>query len=65
VVYVRMTYDMGSSVSEEFILFESSRGALKMEVVSFFRKIFIPDYFLTVWKEAIQLHFGLKWGHEI
>jgi len=41
-------------------LFESSRDALKMEVVCFFIKVSIPDYFVTVWKETIPLPFGLK-----
>jgi len=48
------------SVFRRNLLFVSSRGALKMEVVCFFRNISIPDYFVTVWKETIPLPFGLK-----
>jgi len=40
-------------VFQRNLLFESSRGAVKMEVVCFFRKVSITDYFLTVWKETI------------
>jgi hypothetical protein len=36
-----------------------------MEVFCFFRKLSIPDYFVTVWKETIPLPFGLKGGHEM
>jgi hypothetical protein len=36
-----------------------------MEVVLFFKKVFFPDYFITVWKETLLLSFGLKCGHEI
>jgi hypothetical protein len=46
------------------LLFESSRGTVKIEVVCFFRKVSIQDYFVTVWKETILLPFGLKLGHE-
>jgi hypothetical protein len=48
------------AVFQRNLLFASSRGALKMEVVCFFRKISIADYFVTVWKEIIPLPFGLK-----
>ena len=42
------------------LLVESSRGTLKMEVFSFLRKVSIPDYLVTVWRETIPLTFGLK-----
>jgi hypothetical protein len=41
------------AVFQRNLLFESSRGALKMEVVCFFRNVSIPDYFVTVLKETI------------
>jgi hypothetical protein len=50
-------------VFQRNLLFESSRGAVKMEIVCFYRKLSIPYYFLTVWKETIPLSFGLKLGH--
>jgi len=48
------------AVFQRNLLFESSIGAVKMEVACFFRKVSIPGYFLTMWKEAIPLPFGLK-----
>jgi hypothetical protein len=48
------------AVFQRSLLFESSRGTLKMEVVCFFITVSIPDYFVTVWKERIPLPFGLK-----
>ena len=47
------------AVFQRNLLFESSRGALKMEVVCFL-KVSIPDYLVTVWKETIPLPCGLK-----
>jgi len=48
------------AVFQRNLLFESSRGALKMEAVCFFRNLSIPHYFVTVWKETMPLSFGLK-----
>ena len=48
------------AVFQRNLLFESSRGPLKIEVVCLFRKVSIPDYFVIVWKETIPLPFGLK-----
>jgi hypothetical protein len=48
------------AVFQRNLLFDSSRGGLKMVVVCFFIKVFIPDYFVTVWKEIIPLPFGLN-----
>jgi hypothetical protein len=48
------------AVFQRNLLFQSSRGALKMEVVCFFITVSIPDYFVAVWKETIPLYFGLK-----
>jgi hypothetical protein len=53
------------AVCQRNLLFASSRGVLKVEVVCFFRILSIPDYFVTVWKETIRLPFGLKWGNEM
>jgi len=53
------------AVFQRNLLFESSRGTLKMEVVVFYIKVSIPDYFVTVWKETFSLPFGLKLGHEM
>jgi hypothetical protein len=53
------------AVFQRNLLFESSRGALKMEVVCFFRKIAIPYCFVTVWKVTIPLPFGWKCDHEM
>jgi len=53
------------AVFQRNLLFDSSRGTLKMVVVCFFIKISMPDYFVTVWKEKIPLTFGLKRGHEM
>jgi len=53
------------AVFQRNLLFVSSRGALKMDVVCFFRKVSIPDYFLTVWKDTIPLPFRLKREHEM
>jgi len=36
------------------LLFASSGGTLKMEVVCFFRTVYIPSYFVSVWKESIS-----------
>jgi len=41
------------------LLFESSRGGLKIEVVCFFRKVSIPDYSLTV-KGNIPIPFWIE-----
>ena len=54
---------MGSSVSEEFTVWIFKRRS--EDGGSLFRKVSIPDYFLTVWKETIPLPFGLKWEHEM
>jgi hypothetical protein len=53
------------AVFQRNLLFESSRCALKMDVVGFFIKLSVPDYFVTVWKETFSLPFGLKLGHEM
>ena len=53
------------AVFQSNLLFESSVGAVKMEVVCFFRKVSIPYYFLTVWKETIPFPFELKCGNEM
>jgi len=47
------------------LLFASSVGTLKMEVVCFFRAVSIPDCYVSVWKETITMPFGLKCGHEM
>jgi len=47
-------------VFESKLLFVSSGGVLKMEVVCFFRTISIPSYFVSVYKETIPMPFGLK-----
>jgi hypothetical protein len=36
------------AVFQRNLVFASSRGALKMEVVCFFTTLFIPDYFVSV-----------------
>jgi len=41
------------------LLFESSRGGLKMEVVCFFGKVSIPDYSVTV-KGNIPIPFWIE-----
>jgi hypothetical protein len=45
------------AVFQRNILFETSRGTLKMVVVCFFITVSISDYFVTVWKETIPLTF--------
>ena len=48
------------AVFQKSLVFEFSMGTLKMKVVYFFITVFIPYYFVTVWKETIPLPFGLK-----
>jgi len=40
------------AVFQRNLLFDSSRGALKMVVVCFFIKVSIPDYFVTGRKKS-------------
>jgi len=47
-------------VFQSKLLFVSSGGVLKMEVVCFLRTISIPSYFVSVCKETIPMPFGLK-----
>jgi len=47
-------------VFQRSLLFVSSGGFLKMEVVGFVRAVSIPDYFVSVWKETVPISFGLK-----
>jgi hypothetical protein len=42
------------------LLFVSSRGFLKMEVVGFFRAVSNSDYIVSVWKEKVPMPLGLK-----
>jgi hypothetical protein len=53
------------AVFQSELLFASSGGTLKIEVVCFFRTVSIPSYFVSVWKETIPVSFGLKCGREI
>jgi len=53
------------AVFQSKLLFASSGGVLKMEVVCFFRTVSSASYFVSVRKETIAVRFGLKWGHEI
>jgi hypothetical protein len=48
------------AVFQSKLLFASSEGVLKMEVVCFFRTVSIASYFVSVWKETIPMPFGLK-----
>jgi len=48
------------AVFQSKLLFASSGGVLKMEVVSFVRTVSIANYFVSVWKETIPMPFGLK-----
>ena len=53
------------AVFQRNLLFVSSGGTLKMEVVCFLRTVSIPSYFVSVWKETISVPFRLKWRDEI
>jgi len=48
------------AVFQRNLLFVSSGGTLKMEVVCFLRTVSIPSYFVPVWKETISVALGLK-----
>jgi len=43
------------AVLQRDLLFVSSVGALKMEVVCFFRTVSIPEYFVSVWWDTIPM----------
>jgi hypothetical protein len=64
VACVRITCNVGSSVSEEFTVCVFMRLSV-MEVVVCFRAVSIPDYFVSSWKETVAVPFGLKCGHEM
>ena len=42
------------------VLFASSGGTLKMEIVCFLRTVSTPSYFASVRKETIPVHLRLK-----
>ena len=48
------------AVFQRTLLFASSGGVLKMEIVCFLRTVSIPSYFVSVWKETMPVPFGLK-----
>jgi hypothetical protein len=48
------------AVFQRNLLFVSSGGFLKMEVVGFFRALSIPDYFVSGRKETVPVPLGLK-----
>ena len=48
-------------VFQSKLLFASSGGVLKMEVVSFFRTVSIASYFVSLWKETIPMLFVWNW----
>jgi len=41
------------AVFQRNLLVASSGGSLKMENVCFCRTIYIPDYFVSLWKDTI------------
>jgi len=45
------------AVFQRILLFASSGGALKMDIVCFCRTVSIPDYFVSVWKDTISVLF--------
>jgi len=47
-------------VFQRTLLFVSSGGTLKMDIVCFCRTVSILDYFVSVWKDTITVLFGLK-----
>jgi len=53
------------AVFQRTLLFVSSGGILKMDIVCFGRTESIPDYFVSVWKGTISMLFGLKSCHEM
>jgi len=48
------------AVFQSKLLFASSGGVLKMDVVCFFRTLSIAIYFVSVWKETIPMPFGFE-----
>jgi hypothetical protein len=48
------------TVFQSTLLFASSGGVLKMDVVCFLRAVSIPSYFVSVWKGTIPMPFGLN-----
>jgi hypothetical protein len=57
--WVRITCNVGSSVSDEFTVCVFMRIS-EMEVVGCFRAVSISDYFVSLWKETVVVPFGLK-----
>jgi len=47
-------------VFQRNLLYASSGGTLKIEVVFSFRTVSILDCYVSVWKETIPVPFGLK-----
>jgi hypothetical protein len=64
IMCVRLDKMIWVAVFQRTLLFASSGGALKRNIVCFFRTLSFPYYFVSVWKDTILNTFMIEKFHE-